>query len=267
MQKMKRGRKDHFTPQGYLRGFVHPERLNAQKPLWVLDVKRLEWREKSPAAFGWEKGLYDYAADSTPDGTAEEIFLRPENDFPVVREKIRSEGYPSWVQYRDQLVEFAAMLSARSPMFLDQAASSIRDSLAPYPDADVLAHNYGLTTMRTEVTDRGWRWRSLHWALRFTTDPASPAIGCDQSVGMDGHVEDVRFALDDPQTTLFFPLSWDMCLFGSPARLEPTCAQFLEADLRRLRSFVTQQACSFVVSPVRLESVAAPKKRGFRGRE
>ena len=142
-------------------------------------------------------------------------------------------------------------------MFLDQAASSIRDSLAPYPDADVLARNYGLTTMRAEVEERSRRWQSLHWALRFTTNPGSPVIGCDQSVGMDGYVDDIRVALQDPRTTLFFPVSWDMCLFGSPVELTPVCAEFIEADLQRLRSFVAKQARIFVVSPVHLEGVAA----------
>ncbi len=69
--EMKRGRRDHFSPQGYLRGFIHPERPKAQGPLWVFDVNRQEWAERSPAAFGWEKGFYDYPADSSPDGTAE----------------------------------------------------------------------------------------------------------------------------------------------------------------------------------------------------
>lgn len=92
-------------------------------------------------------------------------------------------------------------------------------------------------------------WRSLHWVLRFALDPNLPVIASDQSVGMDGYVDDPRLALHDSRTTLFFPVSWDMCLFGSPARLEPECAEFLEQDLRRLWSFVVKQTTSFVVSP------------------
>src|SRR6266487_1574261 len=101
---MKRGRHDHFSPQGFLRGFIHPERLNEPKPLWVFSVERQDWSERSPTAFGSERGLYDYPADTTPDGTAEEVFLRPENDFPLVRERIRSEGFASCTAHRDRLV-------------------------------------------------------------------------------------------------------------------------------------------------------------------
>lgn len=244
-------RRDHFTPQGYLRGFIHPAHLDAQRPLWVFSVERQEWRQRSTAAFGWKRGLYNYPADSSADGTAEEVFLRPENDLPVVREKIRSEGFSSWSRYRDPLVRFAAMLSARSPMFLAQAAGRVRGSLSALPDAETLARNYGITTMRSEVEERFRRWRDLSWVLRFTDRPEAPVVGSDQSVGMDGHV-DVQVAFEDYRTTLFFPVSWDMCLFGSPARLEPDCAAFCEADLRRLRAFVTKQARVFVVSPVRL---------------
>ena len=74
---------------------------------------------------------------------------------------------------------------------------------------------------------------------------------------MDGYVENVGLALEDYGTTIFFPVSWDMCLFGSPARIGPDCARFLEADLRRLQSFVVKQARMFVVSPVKLKDVSA----------
>lgn len=248
------GRRDHFSPQGYLRGFIHPARLDAQKPLWVFSVERQEWKEQSTAAFGWKRGLYDDPADSAASVAAEEVFLRPEIDFPAVREKIRSEGFMSWSRYRDPLVQFAAMLSARSPMFLAQAAGSIRGALSVLPDPDVLARNYGIAAMRSEVEKRSRRWKDLFWVLRFTRHPESPVIGCDQSVGMDGQVH-VRVALQDYRTTLFFPVSWDMCLFGSPAKLEPECAEFLEPDLRRLRALVAKQAQVFVVSPVQLEGL------------
>lgn len=58
----------------------------------------------------------------------------------------------------------------------------------------------------------------LNWALRHTTNPNAPVVTCDQALGMDGRVSKEE-ALNDPQTTLFLPLAWDMCLFGSPAPL------------------------------------------------
>jgi hypothetical protein len=65
MQKSKplsdaRDRRDHYQSQGYLRGFIHPERERLPKPLWVFDLKRNEWSEKSPYQIGCERGFYDY---------------------------------------------------------------------------------------------------------------------------------------------------------------------------------------------------------------
>lgn len=256
MNTTNRGRRDHFAPQGYLRGFIHPERLKEQKPLWVFDVKWRTWSERSTSAFGWKKGFYDYPIKSVPDGTADEAFLQSENEFPIALARIRSDGFDTWSADRDVLVRLAAMLSARSPVFLDQAAESIRDSLEGTPEASTLARNYALTLMRAEVHERTRRWQELHWALRFTQDPQAPVIACDQSVGMDGRVRDRSLALQDPHTTIFVPMSWDMCLFGSPARLEPSCAAFVPEDLQRLQSFVIKQARIFVVSPVPMDETS-----------
>jgi hypothetical protein len=33
-----RGRKDHYVPQGYLRGFIDPARSECDHPLWYLDL-------------------------------------------------------------------------------------------------------------------------------------------------------------------------------------------------------------------------------------
>ena len=49
-----KGRRDHYVPQGYLRGFIHPQRQGHPNPLWVLDVSRGKWSEKSPSRIGWE---------------------------------------------------------------------------------------------------------------------------------------------------------------------------------------------------------------------
>jgi hypothetical protein len=181
------------------------------------------------------------------------VFVGPENDFPRVRDAIRQDGFSSWTRHREPLVLFAAMLAARSPLFLEQAAARIRGSLSHLPDAGVLARNYAITTMRAEVPQRAARWnKDLHWCLRFTRDPESPVVGSDQSVGMQGVVADPQFALEDARTVLFFPLSWEMCLFGSPARFDSECEEFLESDIWQMRAFVAKQARLFVASPVRL---------------
>ena len=38
-KKGNRGRKDHYVPQDYLRGFIDPAREDLDKPLWIFDLK------------------------------------------------------------------------------------------------------------------------------------------------------------------------------------------------------------------------------------
>ena len=117
-----KGRRDHYVPQAYLRGFIHPQRQGHPKPLWVLNVHRQEWSEKSPSQIGWERGFYNYAPESNPDATAEDAFRRLENDVPRIRDRIRANGYQSWTAHRDVLVDFAVMMETRSPLFRTQAS-------------------------------------------------------------------------------------------------------------------------------------------------
>jgi hypothetical protein len=114
-------RRDHYVPQGYLRGFVDPDRKHLSRPLWMLDVQRNEWTERSTSQVGWGRGFYDYSEGSSPDFTAEKAFLHFENRLPYIRDRIRSDGYETWTLYRDCLVSFSAMMAARSPLFRAQA--------------------------------------------------------------------------------------------------------------------------------------------------
>lgn len=242
----KRGRKDHFSPRGYLRGFVHPNRADDEKPLWVQDVSTRRWNLRSPAEFGYTRGLYDYSEPSSRPDSAEDAFRLPENDFPTVRERIRTEGYDSWTQYRDELLRFAAMLSTRTPMFLQQfkAASPLSDPAA--------AQDAAIDAMRTEIADRFLRWRRFHWVLRYAPDPDDSVITADHAIGVEGSVPTLVAAASDPRTTVFVPLARDMCLLGAFVPLSPITARFLRPDLETLRQFVFAQASQFVVSTIPL---------------
>jgi hypothetical protein len=55
-----KGRKDHYLPQGYLRGFISPSRADLQKPLWCFDTKQKAWSEVSTAEIGYDIGFYDH---------------------------------------------------------------------------------------------------------------------------------------------------------------------------------------------------------------
>lgn len=176
----------------------------------------------------------------------------------LVRDQIRNEGYSSWPQHRDALLSFAAMLTARSPLFRDQSASGILPSLDNYPNKETLAKNYSITTMRSETPRRATEWKMYHWGLRYTKNPDFPVIASDQSVGMQGSAENQLEAYQIRDFWLWFPISWDMCLIGSsiPLRGEST-GEFEEAHIAEIQNLVRSYATAFVVSPVQLSGFIA----------
>jgi len=92
-QQDQRGRKDHYIPRGYLRGFIDPARENLSKPFWKLDLATKEWTMESPGSVGWKHGFYDYA-ESHPDlENPEKTFKRFEDDYPSHRDHILRRNY------------------------------------------------------------------------------------------------------------------------------------------------------------------------------
>ena len=253
-----KGRRDHYVPQAYLRGFIHPQRQDHPRPLWVLDVNRRKWDEKSPSQIGWERGFYDYAPGSNPDATAEDAFRRLENDFPRIRDRLRTNGHQSWTEHQDMLVDFAVMMAARSPIFRTQAVSQVRSSLAAGSTSDVLAKHFSITSMRTEMRRRSQEWNKYHWVLSCTKDPEHPFIASDQVVGMWGNALTSVDALQQNDFWMWCPLSWDMCLIASsqPLDAEPTVA-LLPEHIAELQTLTRQQATRFVVASVPMSRLTA----------
>ena len=213
----------------------------------------MKWKRKSTAQIGHLRGFYDYPPDSKPDATADEAFQRLENDFPKARNAIRRDGYTSWAQHRDVLVSFAAMLTARSPLFRGQSSAEILPALTAHPKGAVLAKNYAITNMRTEIQRRGSEWRSYHWALNYTSTPDEPVITCDHPVSMTSNYADQREAYERKDFWLLFPVAWDMCLIGSTVPVDGEQTRQFEPEHRReLVAYIRKQASLFIVSPVQL---------------
>lgn len=241
-----RDRKDHWVPQGYLRGFIHPGRLKHPRPLWVLDIDRGTWSEKSTSQIAWGRGFYDYSEGSQPDATADKAFSPLESRFPVVRDRIRTAGYEAWIDHRDHLVSFAAMLAARSPMFRNQTVSQVSPSLPAS-----LARNYSITTMRTELQHRPTKWLEYHWVLGYTTNPDQPFVVGDQPVGMWGNEANQAKANELQDFWLWCPLSWDMCLIGSSRPLNAESTSELSPErLSEVQKLTRAQSAIFLASPV-----------------
>ena len=248
-----RSRRDHYVQQGYLRGFVHPDRMENEKLLWVLDIRRGKWSEKSASQIGWEQGFYDYPPDSCPDATADDAFKRLENNFPRTRDHIRANGYESWIRHQDVLVSYAAMMAARSPLFRAQTISQVLSSLADNSNKDELAKSYSITTMRTEIARRPDQWQAYHWVLGYTKNPERPFVASDQGVGMWGHGADLWQAYEQNDFWLWCPLSWDMCLIGSSKPLSSASTTKLQPQqITEIQTLTREQANVFLASPVPL---------------
>lgn len=247
------GRRDHFIPQGYLRGFIHPKRQNRPKPLWVLDVRRQKWSEKSPSQIGWERGFYDYTPGSNPDATADDAFRRLENDFPVIRERIRNEGYELWTLHRSVLVEFAVMMATRSPLFRQHVTSQKRPNLATDSAGNGATKDLAITLMRKEMLRRPHHWKKYHWVLRYTEAPENPFVASDLVVGMTSSAPTFAEAAQNNDFWLSCPLSWDMCLIGSSLPLDTMRTAPLQPEhIANLQTQMKRQAINFVASPTQL---------------
>ena len=253
-----KGRRDHYVPQGYLRGFIHPERQDQDKLLWVLDVKRGKWSEKSPSQIGWERGFYDYTPGSNPEATADDTFRCLENDFPVIRDRIRKEGYTSWIRHWKVLVEFAVMMAARSPLFREQVLSQQRPSLATSLTGDGAAKDFAITLMMKETSRNPQQWNGYDWVLRHTNEPENSFIVSDQVVGMKGNAPTLAEAVQTNDFWLFCPLSWDMCLLASsqPLDADLTAPHQLE-HVAELQTLMKRQARKFVASPVQIPGLTS----------
>ena len=201
----------------------------------------------------WERGFYDYSSGSNPDATADEAFRRLENKFPAIRDRVRDDGYASWIQHRDLLVEFAAMMAARSPLFREQVLSQKRSSLALSSTGNGAAKDFAITLMMEEMRRMPQQWKGYDWVLRHTKEPENPFIASDQVVGMRGNAPTLEAAVQINDFWLFCPLSWDMCLIASslPLDADLTAPHKLE-HVAELQTLMKRQARRFVASPTQI---------------
>ena len=219
----------------------------------MLDVNRGKWSEKSPSQIAWERGFYDHTPGSNPDATADDAFRCLENDFPVIRDLIRNDGYESWIRHRDMLVAFAVMMAARSPLFREQVRSQESLSLATGSTADGAAKDLAITLMMTEMCRMSQQWKGYDWVLRHTKEPENPFVASNQVVGMRGNAPTIAEAVQNNDFWLFFPLSWDMCLLASSQPLDAnlTAPHQLE-HVAELQTLMRRQATKFVASPAQI---------------
>jgi hypothetical protein len=195
-----KGRRDHYLPRGYLRGFVDPARENTPQPLWKLDIATRQWSERSTKQIGHILGFYDYAGtgpelESLP--SSDEAFFKLENELPIVREKLlalRKKAFRNWINHLPFLLRYLDMLRTRSPLYFMQKEAEWKStptwtikevidaktielsSTEPSPPSDVFIKNRTIFQMREEIQKNGAWLRELNWALRYTESVAEPFV-------------------------------------------------------------------------------------------
>jgi Protein of unknown function (DUF4238) len=261
------GRRDHYLPQSYLRGFILPSRQDLSRPLWVLYPQRSAWREMNPTAIGYGPGFYDPMGAPPDHIPADDVFARLENGFPAARRALIDEDFRNIEDHLEFLVQYVNMLRARSPLFFAQLREAHRnDRLATIlsvdetgkkltidevkPAPDVWIRNRPLAEMREEI-EKGSRadWvKDLNWCVRTATE-SLPVITAQHAliyVGPKGTRPESRDAI------FYFPISWQACLVGARFKWQQQVAEFGDWWLSDLHKRYFANEREFIVSPKRL---------------
>ena len=271
-----KGRKDHYLPQGYLRGFISPSRAGMQKPLWFFDVRQRTWSEVSTAEIGYEMGFYDYRGPGTPVETPDQVFAEMERTFPLILDEMVASNFARWFDHRDFLLRYFQMTRARSPLFFEQQLAQSKNTQAfeiltisedrrkvqvrPKQLPDTYHKNKAIADMIAEI-QKGVDWLDgFDWALRYCSDPEDPFIVSDTACVVEGtypRLEASIFAL--PDTLIFFPLCWQACLVGSRRHFYIKTERFASRDLKTMRQRHRDFATRYIVSPTRFDEWQSPK--------
>jgi hypothetical protein len=269
-------RRDHYIPQGYLRGFIDPLREKHPRPLWRFDIPRNTWSPRSPKEVGQRQGFYDYAGVGVALETesADSVFLKLENDYPLLRNEMISDGFTRWSEHRDFLLSFMQMMRARSLLFREQKqreghnllAWEIEEvspdrksvklkSMTSSPVSPVFIRNRAITAMREEI-QKGVAWlKDFDWALRYSDSIAEPFIVLEMPFVAIGPCADVEEAIQHPETLLIFPLCWQACLIGSHRSFFVKTDRFCSEDMERIRQAYRKSAKLFLLSPIKLNNM------------
>jgi hypothetical protein len=267
-------RRDHYLPQGYLRGFIDPTRLSQQRPLWHFDVLNTVWSERSPREVGYRFGFYDYAKSVIGQESADSAFKQLENAFPLVRQGLTSTRFAGWKDHLDFLLQYMQMMRARSLLFFkqqhaegenlrvliieeiapDRKSVKVR-SMTPEPISNDQIKNRALTEMLAEI-QKGAAWlNDFHWALRFCHSPANPFLICENPLLFRGTHATSAEAFMDPEALLFFPLCWQACLIGSRKVFDIETDRFADADMYEIQKMYRASASLFLLSPQKLDYI------------
>jgi hypothetical protein len=273
------GRKDHWLPQGYMKGFIAPSRANEARPLFCFEKETQQWRPVSTKEIGQGEGFYDYA-DGTDYSTVthpDSVFARLEREFPSKRDLMAKHRFEDWEEHKDFLLEYMHMLRARSPMAMEQQreyalsrrgakitnivphptnpnlTGFVLDTLTPYQMPEPVVRNMTIRQMLTDVQANILWPKEMDWCLRFTDDEANPYTATEQAVVVQGTLVApvvTPEVLAHPDTIVIFPLCWQACLFGSPLKFDKSYDRAHPQQPLSIRKEQKERCNRFVISPM-----------------
>lgn len=267
-QNNQRGRKDHYIPRGYLKGFIDSSRENLAKPFWKFDLETKQWSMESTGSVGWERGFYDYADANTELEHPDETFDKFEREFSLVREHLLQGRFKGWVkQHKTFLLGYAQMMRARSPLFIEKQTEHNRslqgatvtsvgpgnqvtvDSLELRPFPENVVRNAVIGQMRQEI-NKGPDWMgNFNWCLRYTNSIVDPFVTGQQPVVLEGPAPNSTEAMTHPDTLIWFPICWQACLIGSLRRFDEGTLEASPSLLAHARGLFKRPDTGYVVSP------------------
>ena len=272
--KRLRGRKDHWLPQGYLRGFIAPSRAQEDKPLWCFQRHAQRWESLSTHEIAFGKGLYDYATgtDYSVVTYPDSGFAGLEREFPQRREQMAADQFATWEQHKEFLLEFMQMMRARSPLAMQQQEAEVRklrgsvitsvgpdrrsvtvDSMEPRLLPEHVVRNMTISRVLGDAKS-GVSWMDrFHWCLLYTDNENDPFCTTDQPLTVIATLPEKETDMEllfHPKTIVIFPLCWRACIFGRPLKFDKPYDRAHSAQLEGLRTDQKRFADRFVISPV-----------------
>jgi len=266
-------RKDHWLPQGFLRGFISPSRLAKNRPLWHYSILTKQWTEKSPKKIGYDYGFYDYAlgTDAATAANPDMVFARLEREYSLIRAELIKCHFAKWGKHKEFFLEYIQMISVRSPLALVQHETQSRqfrgttitkvhpdgktltvNSLKLKPLSENAIRNVTLTKVLSEAQQIPPWMKQLDWCLRYTDNENNPFCVNDQALYLIGTEKQSQVSTDlinHPDSILVFPLCWQACLFGSSLKFDNPYDQAHPTQLISLRNDLKLNATKFIIAP------------------
>ena len=187
---------------------------------------------------------------------------------------MRRKAFRNWTKYLPFLLRYMDMLRARSPLFFRQKetewkavqtwtiekvidAKTIKlESMEPRPPSDTFIKNKTVFQMREEIQKSGVWLSDLNWVLRYTDSVDEPFVISESPflAEISPGVSEAN-ALKHPETLLYFPVCWQVCLFGSSVRFDRGTDKLETHDMTVARRKYRVFAREFLISPTKLDDI------------